>query len=98
MIIVAKLKAQSGKEADVEQALKAILEDVEKEAGTLIYKLHRAQNDPTTFLFYEKYTDKGALKTHSATPYFKALFGKIGPLLDGSPQIEMYDEIGGFIK
>jgi len=95
MIVVAKLKAKSGEESKMADALKAMVAKVEKEEGTLIYTLHQAQNDPTQFLFYEKYSDSEALKAHSSTPYFKELFGTLKPLLDGAPEIEMYTEIAG---
>ena len=98
MIVVAKLKAKSGDESKMADALQAMVSKVEKEEGTLIYTLHQAQNDPTQFLFYEKYTDARALKAHSSTPYFKELFGLLQPLLDGAPEIEMYDEIASIKK
>ena len=37
--------------------------------------------------------DADALKAHSSTPYFKEFFGLLKSLLDGAPEIEMYDEI-----
>jgi quinol monooxygenase YgiN len=98
MIVVARIKAKSGEESKMADALQAMVSKVEKEEGTLIYTLHQAQNDPTQFLFYEKYTDAQALKAHSSTPYFKELFGKLQPLLEGAPEIEMYDEIAGLHK
>jgi len=98
MIVVAKLKAKSGAESKMADALQAMVSEVEKEEGTLVYTLHQAQNDPTQFLFYEKYTDGEALKAHSSTPYFKELFGTLKPLLDGAPQIEMYNELAGLQK
>ena len=93
MIVVAKLKAKSGEESKMADALQAMVSKVEKEEGTLIYTLHQAKKDPTQFLFYEKYTDGEALKAHSSTPYFKELFGILEPLLDGAPEIEMYNEL-----
>ena len=98
MIVVAKLKAKSGEESKMADALKAMVSKVEKEKGTLIYTLHQAKKDPTQFLFYEKYTDGDALKAHSSTPYFKELFGILAPLLDGAPEIQMYTEIAGIQK
>ena len=98
MIVVAKLKAKSGEDSKMADALQAMVSRVEQEEGTLVYTLHQAQNDPTQFLFYEKYTDAQALKAHSTTPYFKELFGALAPLLDGAPEIEMYDEIAGLKK
>ena len=98
MIVVAKLKAKSGEESKMADALQAMVSKVEKEEGTLVYTLHQAQNDPTQFLFYEKYTDGEALKAHSATPYFRELSGTLKPLLDGAPEIEMYNELAGLQK
>jgi len=98
MVIVAKLKAKSGEEGKMEKALVDIIPQVEQENGTLVYTLHKSQKDPTVFLFYEKYKDKDALKHHSSTPYFKELFGTLSPLLDGAPEIEMYDEVAKLNK
>ena len=98
MIVVAKIKAKSGEEEKMEKAFLDIIPKVEQEEGTLVYTLHRSQKDPTVFLFYEKYKDKDALKAHSSTPHFQELFGILAPLLDGNPEIEMYDEIKGINK
>ena len=93
MIVVAKLKAKVGEETNMEEALRGMVAKVAQEEGTLKYTLHRAQQDPSVFVLYEKYQDAAALKAHSSTPYFKELFGTLKPMLDGAPEIEMYDEL-----
>jgi len=93
MIVVAKLKAKAGEEAKMEEALRDMVGKVAQEQGTLTYTLHRAQKDPSVFLFYEKYADGAALKAHSSTPYFKELFDALQSMLEGAPEIEMYDEL-----
>ncbi|MDI6725351.1 MAG: putative quinol monooxygenase [Smithellaceae bacterium] len=99
LVVIAKIKAKDGKEQELERAfLKMIAEVRAKEEETLIYILHRAANDPGTFLFYEKYANKEAFSHHSATPHFKELFATIGPLLDGKPSIESYEEIAGITR
>ena len=98
MIVVAKLKAKNGKEGEMEKTLREMVGKVEKEEGTLVYTLHRSQKDPSVFLFYEKYKDKDALSHHSSTPYFKEMFGLLGRLLEGEPEIGMYDEIASIKK
>ena len=95
MIVVAKIKAAPGKEAEMEKALLEIIPKVKEEPGTLIYTLHRNQNDPAVFLFYEKYKDMDALVAHSSTPHFKALFKTIQPLMERTPEILMYHELAG---
>ena len=98
MIIVASLKAKNGKEEEMGKVLREMVGKVEKEEGTLIYTLHRSQKDPTQFMLYERYKDKDALDLHSSTPYFKEMLSVMGPLLDGAPGIEMYDEIARLKK
>ncbi len=95
MIVVAKIKALQGKESEMEQAFLDVILKVKDEPGTLIYTLHRSQNDPCVFLFYEKYKDMDALVAHSSTPHFKALFKTIKPLMDGDPEITIYHELAG---
>jgi len=95
MIVIAKLKAQKGKEAEVEKSLVEMVSKVSKEEGTIAYTLHRSQSDPTVFLFYEKYKDMAAFDYHKTTPYFQGLFAVIGPLLAEEAVIDTYDEIVG---
>lgn len=99
LIVVAKIKAKEGSVEEMERAFLKMIDCVKaKEDGTLIYLLHRAANDPHTFMFYEKYRDQDAFRHHSSTPYFKELFAAIGPLLDGKPVIEFYEEVAGITR
>lgn len=95
MVVVAKIKAIPGSENEMKTILLDIIPKVKEEDGTLVYTLHQDQNDPLVFLFYEKYKDTDALVAHSSTPYFKALFKTIKPMLDGNPEIGMYNELAG---
>jgi quinol monooxygenase YgiN len=95
LVVVAVMKAKVGMEQEMEKALRNIIPKVEAEKGTLTYTLHRAKKEPGKFLLYEKYSDKEALKEHSSTPHYAELFGKLGPLLDGSPVIDMYEDLVG---
>ena len=90
-----KTQSKSGKEEEIEKILTDMVGKVDQEEGTLAYTLHRSRKDPSVFLFYEKYKDKDALSFHSSTPYFKEMFSAIDPLLDGNPEINMYNEIAG---
>lgn len=93
MIVVAKLKAKQGSESEMEKVLRDAVQKVASEEGTLTYTLHRSQSDPCTFMFYEKYTDAKALKTHSSTPYFKTMFAALKDLVESPADIEMYTEL-----
>jgi len=95
MVLIAKLKAKQEQAEAMEKALREMVKQVETEAGTLVYTLHRSQTEPNLFMFYEKYRDGEALQEHSSTPHFKALFDTLKPMLDGQPEIEMYEEVAG---
>lgn len=91
LAVVAVMNAKTGKEDEMEKALRDIMPKVESEEGTLAYVMHRMKKKPQKFLMYEKYRDKEALSYHSSTPYFAELFGKIAPIMDGDPVIEVYE-------
>lgn len=93
MIVVAKLKAQKGKEATLEAAFRDMVKKVASEEGTEVYTLHRSSEDPALFMFYEKYKDADAFKVHSTTPHFKALFATVQSMLAAPPDIGMFTEL-----
>lgn len=91
--IVTKLKAKSGEEGKVEQALRDALPKVRAEEGTLVYSLHKKLDDPTTLMVFEKFKDMDALLAHGAAPYVKDMLDTITPLLGEDMSLELYDEI-----
>lgn len=91
IVVVASFQSQPGKEAELENALKALVPPTRSEEGTLTYILHRALHDPGKFLVYEQYRDAEALAQHSAGPVLLDLLGKLGSLAAGDPVIEMYE-------
>ena len=96
LTVVAKLKVQSGKEAEFERACREMVVHVKgHETDTLTYVFHRARKEPGAYLFYERYPDRAALDAHSQSAQMAKLFTAISPLLDGPPSIESYEEIDG---
>jgi quinol monooxygenase YgiN len=75
--------AKKGKEKELEEALSAMIPNVQNEEDTLQYSLHRSRNNPGKFFFYEKYKDQAAFDFHCSTSYFKELFSKTPGLLEG---------------
>jgi quinol monooxygenase YgiN len=98
IVVTAKIKAKQGSEKDLEAAFRKMVTDVASEEETLMYTLHRSQKDPAVFMFYEKYKDLEAFKLHSITPHFNALMQTIQPMLDGAPDIELFDELAKLSK
>lgn len=94
IILTAKLTAKPGLEKTVEDALLAMIPNVQNEENTLQYALHRVVNEPSTFLYYEQYVDKKAHETHGNTFYFKELVAALDGKLACAPEETFYDLIG----
>jgi len=91
VVIVATLKAKSGKENELIAVMTDLAKSVRsKEPGTLEYTFHRSQKDAAVFMVYEKYKDGEAVKAHMASPHFQDAGKKMGGLLEGGLGIETY--------
>ena len=98
IVISAVLNAKPGKEAELEQLLKSLFNNVKQETGVVEYVLHRAQGNPRKFFFYEKYKDQQAADFHMSTAYLKEAFKKYGNLLSGPSEVEYYEDIATITK
>ena len=90
--VIATIKVKDDKIAEAKRFLKQLAADtLAKEKGTLAYLPHQKKDDPTTFVFYEKYASDADLATHG-----KNLAGvgkEFAALLAGAPQITYLEEI-----
>lgn len=92
--LVAKLKAQPGKEALLaEECIKIARVVQEKEKGCLMYLPHVSVKNPAEITFIEKYADQEALDTHAQTTYFKQFGENIRELLAEKTQIQLLKEL-----
>jgi len=90
--VVANIKVKADKVEEAKTFLVQLAkETLESEEGTLEYTVHQRQDDPTTFVFYEKYSDDEAFKLHGKNLASKG--AEFGPLLDGAPEIIMLEEV-----
>ena len=95
LTVIAKIKAKPDQGATFEAAAKKMLAHVKaNEPGTLSYILHRSTADATTYLFYEVYEDQAAFAMHGGSPAMQEFFGALKGVVDGRPEIEMYEAIG----
>ncbi|HUI28126.1 MAG TPA: putative quinol monooxygenase [Candidatus Kryptonia bacterium] len=96
MTVIATLKVKAGSETAFQQAADKMIAHVKaNEPGTLMYILNRSNSDPSKFVFYEVYQDQGAFAAHGGSEPMQQFFGAVGLLLDGRPEIHMYEELGG---
>lgn len=65
--IVARVTVREGRIDAYLAALEPLLEQAEKEPGTLLYAVHRSNDDPQQFWTTEVYADEAAFAAHSAS-------------------------------
>lgn len=65
--IVARVSVKEGKADEYVAAFAPLLEQAEKEPGTLLYAVHRSTDDPSVFWTTEVYADHDAFAAHSAS-------------------------------
>jgi quinol monooxygenase YgiN len=65
--IVARILVKEGKADEYVAAFAPLLEQAEKEPGTLVYAVHRSKDDPHLLWTTEVYADDAAFAAHSAS-------------------------------
>jgi quinol monooxygenase YgiN len=94
LTLIARIKAKPGSEKELENAFRDMIKKVRAaEPGCLTYVLHKSNEDPTTFVWYETYTDDAAFATHRKTDHMKEMGARIANLLAEKPQIELLTEL-----
>jgi autoinducer 2-degrading protein len=65
--IVARVTVKEGKADEYVAAFTPLLEQAKTEPGTLLYAVHRSNDDPHVFWTTEVYADDDAFAAHSAS-------------------------------
>jgi quinol monooxygenase YgiN len=90
--LIATLKIKEGKVEEAVNVLKEVVPKIKaSEPGCLEYIPHTVRGDENTIIIYEKYSDKDALKLHSAN-LMKSL-EKLFPLLEPGMDVKTCYEI-----
>jgi len=90
--LIATLKIKEGKMEEAVNALKEIVPNIKaSEQGCLEYIPHTVRGDENTIIIYEKYSDKDALKLHSAN--LMKNIEKLLPLLEPGMDVKTCYEI-----
>ncbi|MFJ9364517.1 putative quinol monooxygenase [Nocardia sp. NPDC101769] len=62
--LLTRIRVREGKAGEFLQSFQEVFTQAEKEPGTVLYVLNRAQDDPELFWVSEIYADEEALATH----------------------------------
>jgi quinol monooxygenase YgiN len=82
LTVIAYMKAAPGKEDELREGLKALIEPTRQEDGYVNYDLHESVEEPGVFFFYENWQSAAHLDAHLQTPHLVNLASQIPELLD----------------
>ena len=90
--VIATIKVKEDKIEEAKTFLKELAaKTLANESGTQVYTPHQRKDDPTTFVFYEKYESDEAFAIHGKN---LASAGKgFAGILAGPPEIVMLEEV-----
>lgn len=91
IVVVARAKAQPGREDEMERYLVANAKDSRKEAGGISYSVLRG--DRGLFMTVERWKSRGDLDQHMQTPHVQSLLGALAPLVAEAPDIQVLVEV-----
>lgn len=91
--IVAKVKVNDGQQSAFEEAALRLVAAVnDGEPGCLLYTLNKG-DDPSTYVFLERYADEAALAAHRESAHFKTIGKEMGALMDGRVELMVLNEL-----
>jgi len=92
--VIATLKVQPGKGADLEAVFKDLAAKVRaNEPGNKFYTLCKSRTAEDTYVVMELYDDQTAIEAHGKSDHFRAAGPGIGACLAGRPDIQYLDAV-----
>ena len=79
--VLARIRAKEGKGDEVIAVFQRLLEQIEKEPGTLLYAINRSNDDPNMIWVSELYADDDAFAAHSGSDAMAAATPALGELI-----------------
>ncbi|MEU4422058.1 putative quinol monooxygenase [Actinoplanes sp. NPDC024001] len=89
LTVIAQLRAKSGQETALREALTALIPPTLAEPGCIAYDLHRAVDDQGSFHFYEVWRSPEEHAANLKTPHLRSFLARTPELLDGDIQVTL---------
>src|SRR5690242_14804120 len=87
--MVVKFRAKPGKSEEMKAFWLEMQKEVARsEPGNVQYDLLVMAGDPTVYVIIERYKDAAAVAAHGQSQKAKAMFAKLGELMEGAPQAD----------
>jgi quinol monooxygenase YgiN len=87
--MVVKFRAKPGKSEEMKAFWLEMQKEVARsEPGAVQYDLLVMADDPAVYVIVERYKDAAAVAAHGQSDKAKAMFARLGELMEGAPQID----------
>lgn len=87
--MVVKFRAKPGKSEEMKAFWLEMQKEVaSSEPGAVQYDLMVMANDPEVYVIVERYKDAAAVAAHGQSDKAKAMFARLGELMEGPPQAD----------
>lgn len=93
IVVVARVRAREGFEAEVERELLALVAPSRAEDGCLNYDLHRSADEPSLFMFHETWSSREALEKHLSQPSMGAFDERTEGMLAEPEEITFWERL-----
>ncbi|WP_258955907.1 putative quinol monooxygenase [Shewanella woodyi] len=87
--LLARFKAQSGKEEALLELLKSVVLPTRSELGCVRYELHEESKEKGHFVFIKAFVDISAYEKHKNTRHYKIMMKEVPELITQKPEIIM---------
>ena len=84
--IVARFRAQAGKEDALKTVLSTLVAPTRRELGCYQYDLLQSPTDLREFCFVERWESEKALEQHTSSEYLKKALTDAADLIEGPPE------------
>jgi quinol monooxygenase YgiN len=91
--VVAVAEAKPGHEPEVAEAIRACVGPTRREDGCRSYSPHNDLDQPSRFVFVERWDSQAALASHLKTPHFLAMAGAFETLLKSPLKVMILQEL-----
>ena len=88
--VIARLRAKTGKEEALKNALMALVAPSRREIHCYQYDLLQSVADPREFCFVERWDDAAALDQHAQSEHVKRAGTQMADLVEAPPEIVRY--------
>jgi len=94
VVLAVTWMAKTGRESEVAATFEKLTAESRKEAGCVVYQVHKHKTEPRRFFIYEQYKDDAALEAHRTAPHFLQYAKKDLPKIADRVEGHLYELLG----